>query len=154
MRKIGLFTLLLIFVIKMNGQNENSELKELKSKMIEQAIGVAKEFNVILDFSDNSIKNVESILSELNVEYERTKNDEGLNGLAYMFGFYIVDVIERNHGKGRLERHHPEFGENSFPFYWNDGTLFPMGWCQKRIFDGKEDDIEFKYRVFVLEDND
>jgi hypothetical protein len=38
-----------------------------------------------------------------------------------------------------------------FPFEWIGGDLFLYGWCQKRIFDGKEDNIWSKYQICVLE---
>tara|TARA_R110000868_G_C10590272_1_gene739497 strand:+ start:110 stop:529 length:420 start_codon:yes stop_codon:yes gene_type:complete len=136
----------------MNSQTTSPELLEIKKELIYHAIEVGKEYEIELDFTDESIKNVETILSNLHKEYKISKSDDGLNGLAYMFGFYIIDVIEKNHGKGRIERNHPDFGENVFPFYWNGGTLFPLAWCQKRIFDGDGDNVEFKYRISVLEE--
>jgi len=152
MKKTFLFILILIFTFKMNSQKTSSELIELKNELITQAIDVAKDYNVKLDFSDESIKNVETILSKIHKEYIRSKNDNGLNGIAYMFGFYIIEVIEKNHGKGKIERNHPDFGENVFPFYWNGSTLFPFAWCQKRIFDGEGDNVEIKYQILILEE--
>lgn len=135
----------------MNSQTTSSDLKEIKSEMIDYALEVGKIFEMELDFSDESIKKVEKILSEIHEEYKRTKNDEGLNGIAIQFGFYIMEVIKRNHGKAWVERNHQSFGENSFPFYWNGATLFPIGWCQKRIFDGNDDNVWIKYQIVVIE---
>ena len=135
----------------MQGQHTSPELIEIKNNLIAHAIEVGKENNITLDFSDASIKDVETILSLLNKDFEKTKNDEGLHGLAYMFGFYIIEVIEKNHGKGWIERDHPDFGENVFPFYWNGETLFPLAWCQKRIFDGDADNVELKYQILILD---
>ena len=117
----------------MNGQKTKPELNELKTDMVKYALEVGQIFELNLDFTDNSIKNVEKILSEIHTEYINTQNDEGLNGIAIQFGFYIMETIERNHGKTWFERNHKDFGENSFPFYLNETTLFPIGWCQKRI---------------------
>ena len=136
----------------MNGQNTSQELIDIKNELINHAIKIGKEYDINLDFSDESIKNVEKILADLHTEYQKTKNDEGLNGLALIFGFYIIEVIEKNHKKGRIERNHPDFGENVFPFYWNKGILFPVAWCQKRILDGEGDNIEIKYRLLILEE--
>lgn len=80
----------------------------------------------------------------------KSKDSDGLKGIALIFSFYIIEVIERNHGKGRVERNHDVIGANTFPFYWRDSTLFPYGWCLKRIFDGDGDAIEMKYRMLVL----
>ncbi len=119
--------------------------------MVKYALEIGQIFELNLDFTDNSIKDVEKILAEIHNEYIMTKNDEGLNGVAIQFGFYIMETIERNHGKAWFERNHKDFGENSFPFYWNEMTLFPIGWCQKRIFEGPDDNVWAKYEIAVIE---
>jgi len=151
MKKILILICILTLTQKMESQTSNLNLIELKNQAIVEAVEIGKDYDFTLDFTDESIKNVETILADIHNEYKKSKNDEGLNGLAFIFGFYIIEVIEKNHGKGRMEQNDPELGENSFPFYWNDGTLFPIAWCQKRIFDGDGDDVEFKYKVIVLE---
>jgi hypothetical protein len=149
--KLILIALLIISTNLMQSQTTTPELKQLQSEMIDYALEIGEIFETKLDFTDESIKKVEKILSEIHKEYKQTKNDEGLNGIAIQFGFYIMEVIERNHGKAWVERNHESIGENSFPFYWNGGTLFPYGWCQKRIFDGEGDNIWVKYQILVLE---
>ena len=134
----------------MEGQTSNPKLLELQKQAVNQAVEIGKDYNFTLNFTDASIKNVETILADIHNEYKKSKDDKGLNGLAFIFGFYVIEVIEKNHGKGRMEQDDPEFGENSFPYYWKDATLFPIAWCQKRIFDGDGDDISFKYQVAVL----
>jgi hypothetical protein len=152
MKRALVLILFLMLTSQSKGQNTSQEITELKNELLALAIDVGKEYNITLDFSDESIKNVEKILSDLHLEYKRTNSDRGLNGLAYMYGFYIMEVIEKNHGKGKIERNHPDFGENAFPFYWKDTTLFPVAWCQKRIFEGDGDNVEIKYRILVLEE--
>ena len=73
-----------------------------------------------------------------------------MQGCAKMYGFYIVRTIEANFKTGRLEPHHPEFGELSFPYYWLGQTLFPVSWCLKRIFDGPSDNVWLKFQTLVV----
>ena len=127
------------------------ELEKLRKKLVSLAIQIGKSYNYKLDYSEDSIKNVENILSEFHKDYKETGNEEGLLGISYEFGLYIVGVIEKNHGKGILERDHKDFGKDSYPFYWNEGTIFPCSWCYKRIFDGESDNIWTKYETFVIE---
>jgi len=150
-KKITLITVLLFYSNLMHSQTTSFELKEIKSEMIDYALEIGKILEIELDFSDESIKNVEKILSEIHKEYKRTNNDDGLNGVGIQFGFYIMEAIERNYGKGWVERNHESFGENSFPFYWDGTTLFPISWCQKRIFDGNGDNVWIKYKALVIE---
>ena len=127
-------------------------IADLQIRLTDLALQVAREgFGKRLDFSTDSIREVESILAAVHEEYVKTQNEEGLNGIALEFGAYIATTIQRNTGEGVLERDHPEFGEASFPFHFGGGTLFPYGWCVKRIFDGPADDIWSKYRALVLE---
>lgn len=127
-------------------------IADLQMELTALALRVAREgFSKKLDFSHESIKEVESILSEFHREYEKTKSEDGLNGIALEFGAYIATTIQRNSGEGVLERDHPEFGEAAFPFHYSGGTIFPYMWCVKRIFDGAGDNVWSKYQVLVLE---
>lgn len=146
---MSIIATLVMFSNQMSSQ-EVISIDEIKPKMLESAIELGRDFNFNLDFSDNSIKDVENILNEIHEEYKKTKNEEGLRGIAIIFSFYIVAVIEKNHGKGKFEKDHESIGENSFPFFWNGKTIFPFGWCLKRIFDGEGDNIELKYRMLIL----
>jgi hypothetical protein len=135
---------------KAQSSPEQTILK-LQVDLTNLALRIAKEsFGIELDFSHASIKQVEMILSTIHLEYTRTKDDDGLNGIALEFGAYIITTIEKNTEKGRWERNHPQFGEATFPFYWHDATLFPYEWCRKRIFDGEADNVWTKYEVCVL----
>ena len=129
-------------------------LNELQNKMTIYAIDIANAYNIKLDYSNHSIKNVEKILSQIHYEYVRSKNDEGLNGVALEFAFYIITVIEKNFEKGNVERNHKDFGENTFPFQWRGKIIFPYAWCQKRIFEGEADNVWAKYKTLVLDEKD
>lgn len=112
---------------------------------------VASNFDVTLDYTDSSVDSVESILGQLHDLYKQTNDDSGLRGIALFYAAYLGEVIRRKGRGGTWSRNHPLVGESSFPFNWNGGDLFLFGWCLKRIFDGKADDVSFKYRASVLE---
>lgn len=129
---------------------KKNDIKTLVRRMSASAVEVARDFKIELDFTDASVKKVERILGELHRHYKKTKDDDGLNGLALFFAAYLGDVIQRKGLGGKWKRHHPQWGKNSFPFSWQGGELFLFGWCQKRIYDGKQDDVWLKYRAIVL----
>ena len=130
-----------------------NELDRLKDEMSRLAEQVAEKFGITLDYSNESIVQVESILGEFHKEFKKTGDAQGLNGVAFEFAAYIVKVVETNVGPIRWERDHPQMGEASFPLYLaDDQAAFPFAWCSKRIFDGPEDDVWSKYRVFILKD--
>ena len=127
------------------------DVEVLMQQMNQSAFKVASSFDVTLDYSDASIQSVESILGQIHSDYKKTKDDSGLRGIALFFAAYIGEVIRRKGFGGSWSRNHPVVGHDSFPFAWKGGDLFLYGWCQKRIFDGKQDDVWFKYRACVLE---
>ncbi len=130
---------------------KQDEMAKLRTKMCGLAEQIAGAFDVKLDYTDASVKDVERLLGEMHDEYLRTKLDDGLRGIALEFAAYLVTVIERNYGPVDWQRDHETIGKDSFPLNWNGVTLFPYGWCLKRIFDGPGDDIVSKWQVCILE---
>ena len=127
------------------------ELLKLQSDLTALAFKVAENFGVKLDFTHNSIEQVEKVLGLVHDEYKKTKNKEGLDGIALEFATYIISTIEKNLAKGRWERDSKEFGKDVFPYTLADGrVIFPYAWCQKRIFDGEGDNIWTKYNTLVI----
>ena len=118
--------------------------------MNRSAFEVASKFGVTLDYSDVSVEGVESILGQIHDDFTKKKDDKGMRGIALFFAAYLGEVIRHKGLGGSWSRNHPTIGENSFPFTWNGSELFLFGWCQKRIFDGKQDDIWLKYQALVL----
>lgn len=129
------------------------DIEALMQQMNASAHDVASNFNKTLDYSDDSIQEVESILSQIHDHYNQSNDDSGLRGLALFFAAYIGEVIRRKGRGGSWSRNHAMIGNDSFPFSWNGGELFLYGWCLKRIFDGDSDNVWMKYRVCVLEES-
>ena len=132
-------------------KNEDAEFEAMMQDGVAQTLELAKENGVTLDFSDESINEVEKLLGELHREYKKAGSEEGFHGLAIMFGAYIGEVIRRKGFGGTWARNHPQMGENSFPFAWRGQTIFLYGWCAKRIFDGDGDNVAFKYKALILD---
>ena len=125
-------------------------MKRLQKELTDNALDIAKDAGVTLDFSHQSINHVERMLGECHREFKRTKDEEGLHGIALSFSAYIVTVIERHFEPGTWKKHDPDWGKHSFPYHWRDGTTFIYGWCLKRILDGPGDNVWSKYQAIVL----
>jgi hypothetical protein len=106
---------------------------------------------VKLDFSPQSIRDIENVLSGIHDEYLNSGDDTGLNGIALEFAAYIVEVMKRNYGPVKWDRDGSEFGLDSFPLLWRGRLLFPYAWCQKRIFDGPDDNVWIKFKLLVMD---
>jgi len=128
------------------------EIGEVQKELTELALRIAKDnYGIKLDFSHESIVNVEKILSDIHLQYKESNETDGLNGIALEFGSYIAATIQKNTDSGELQKDDPNVGEDTFPFYWRDNAVFTYGWCEKRIFDGEGDDVVSKYKVLVLD---
>lgn len=128
-----------------------AEMARLRDESAPLAVRIADEgFGIRLDYSNESIAQVEVVLGHIHDEYRRTGNSEGLEGVALEFGAYIVAVIERNEGPGRWERDSPQMGKGTLPYYWRDRVLFPVIWCSKRIQDGPSENVAKKFDEIVM----
>jgi len=131
---------------------DNQTTDELKHKLSGFAVEMGRDWDYDLDFSEDSVKDVASILNEHHLEYSKTKEEpEGLHGIALEFGFYIVTVLEKQFGEGELGQNHPEIGENTFPFTILGITVFPYAWVLKQIHDGDQDNVWAKYQALKQE---
>jgi hypothetical protein len=45
---------------------------------------------------------------------------------------------------------HKVAGPGSFPIRWGEHEAFPIGWCGKRIVNGEEDNVWFKFQLLLL----
>ncbi len=135
----------------LHAMSKQLEINQLKDKLSTLAERIAREgFGRDLDYSVESVKEVEKILSAMHDDYMNTRSEDGLQGIAMEFGAYIVKVIERNYGPAEWQRSDESFGDDTFPLQWRGSTLFPVAWCLKRILDGTGDDVWFKFEALVL----
>jgi hypothetical protein len=137
-----------VFAVK----NRPKDMTSLKKQLTKLAERLAREgYGIDLDYTTGSVSEVEAILGDLHKEYRRSRNMEGIHGIALEFGAYLISVIERNFGKGTWRRDHPEMGSETFPYEWNGTVLFPYSWCLKRLVDGPADDVQMKFQTFVVQ---
>jgi hypothetical protein len=108
-----------------------------------------KEFGIRLDWSDGSIKHVETILESMhNICRTRPMTDDWVRGLAAITGSYIGEVYRRNHGAtwGLVT-----LQGQTFPGLetGSGGNFWPWGKTENRIRNGAEDSVTFYYQVLV-----
>jgi hypothetical protein len=138
------------------GQSEESpdpsQTGDFAAYWSEQAVLESDEvYGLELDYSDDSIEHVESILAQLEQELDDPANPPpGFQGTVLMFGLYVGECARRNHGGGEWSRDHELTGEYSFPLELDGHTIFPVGWCIERVQNGEEDNVAFKYHALVV----
>jgi hypothetical protein len=135
-----------------DGKSSNPVAPELYQKLLDLAVEIIEDNGFSADFTNESIQSIEKILGDMHDHYVKTKDEEGLRGIAVEFATYIIETIRRNSGvQGEFYSDHADFGDHTYPFLWKGNTIFPYAWCMKRMFDGKGDDVWFKYKTLIIE---
>ena len=109
---------------------------------------VKKDRGIALDYSLDSVKTVEEELTRVSKEVNKANPQKGTFGLAVGYGAYVGEVFRRRDG-GTWAVDHPVAGPRSYPLTTGtNGTIFPVGWCWKRLTVGEEDNVYHKALVF------
>lgn len=118
-------------------------LADLATKWVKADLGVK------LDYSFESIRTIEEQLARISTEVDKAHPQKGTFGTAAGYGAYIGEVFRR-HGGGTWATDHPVAGPASYPLTtMSNGTIFPVGWCWKRLTIGEEDNVYRKARSFL-----
>ena len=117
------------------------------------AIDVAeRNFNISLDWSDESVEQVESMLDELHQQISVAKpSQDQIQTFSKMFGSYIGEVYRKNHDGewGLIESNGTHFPGMKTK---KTGTTFwPWGRVLNRINNGSEDNVWHYYKVLTEE---
>jgi hypothetical protein len=116
----------------------------MAAEAVKNAQGKAR---INLDYSVDSIKQVEEILGRLHEQYVKDPSSISAKGLGSAYGAYIGEVIRRSEPGAKWERDDAVGGEKSYPIIWGPGHSYPMAWCYHRIVNGPEDNVWVKFRV-------
>lgn len=117
------------------------------------------KFDIDLDFSTKSIKQVEEILGRLHKGlprgitrvFRRPPSEEVLDTICKMYGGYIGEVYRRNFG-GTWDLLTNAMGQKGqvIAFSSSQGDqFFPPSKVWKRLIDGAGDDVSFYFQVLA-----
>ena len=131
---------------------DSNDLKEKQAKWCEVAERIALEQgSVKLDYSPDSIREVERVRAAIHSGYKTARYAEGLRGIAQEFAAYIVTVIQRHFGPAEWQTNCPSLGPETFPLQWRGTTIYPYIWCLRRLIEGPGDDVWAKFQSTVLD---
>jgi hypothetical protein len=109
---------------------------------------VKQDRGIDLDYSIDSVKVVEEELARISKDMDKATPPRGTFGLATGYGAYIGEVLRRRDG-GSWAVDHPAGGRGSYPLTTTSNTtIFPVGWCWKRLTVGEEENVYHKLLVF------
>lgn len=121
---------------------------ESMAKFAKHAVNFAKQgFKIKLDFSDNSIKDLEKILEVFYNGFtpERKPTEDELQNAAVIWGAYLGETLRRNYGgEWAVENEISVLNISGF-------KIFPSSKVYKRLTNGPEDNVAFYYDTFKAE---
>jgi hypothetical protein len=140
------------------------EIRETINSLCDKAVRYAKGFSKNLDFSEESIKDVEEILdyyckdvkgSPLKNLIRKIKKEEPTNNqvwsMATIWGAYIGEVICRKNPGKCIWVYEDEFGNGPFLHIKvdNNNRAHPIDKAFKRLKNGPEDNVVSFYDIFT-----
>lgn len=143
-----LFPIVLMFVIRLRSRMDFGYAMRLLAK---RAVLLAqREQGVALDYSPGSVERVENILSALHTRHkENPMSDRELSILSARWGAYIGEVMKRVR-PAKWQRDSEVSGAGAMPLIFDAGSeAYPRSWVYKRIVDGPEDNVVFKFQTFA-----
>src|SRR5436853_7726282 len=95
---------------------QEQEIAEMMQGYATQAVALAREFNITLDYSENSLQQVEGLLNQLHDELnqwsmgkpapEPEPTQQQVDEMSRRWGAYLVEEVRRRYGgEGTSERY-------------------------------------------------
>lgn len=118
----------------------------------EDAVEIAGSMGVQLDYSEESLKKVDEILEKyhqgipkgIKKLFIKGPTEEQITQMSKVWGGYVGEVFRRNlGGEWRMSKSF----SNALSLSINSIELYPPSKVNKRIINGKEDEIYFYYLV-------
>lgn len=117
----------------------------------EQAVVLAREFNVQLDYGENSLMEVEAVLAQLTREMPESKpSSEDLSDFCKIWGSYVGEVVRRRFGGEWSIETYPGREFATLTLNVDGNKLFPSIKVHRRLTEGETDNI-WKFYQMVKE---
>jgi hypothetical protein len=103
----------------------------------ESAVTTARNSQVLLDYSEESLKQLESILEGL----AEKAQPEGLEEVCKMWGSYLGEVVRRRFGGEWTIETYPGKAFATLTLSVNGNKLFPTMKVHRRLTQGRDDNV-------------
>ena len=114
----------------------------------QKAVIVAREFKITLDYSENSLLSLESILSQLALDLPPGgPSSEDLTEMCKMWGSYFGEVVRRRFGGDWSIETYPGKQFATLTLNVAGNKLFPSMKIHRRLTEGEGDNIWSFYKM-------
>lgn len=124
---------------------DHDSLDSMVHAYAEQAIALAGEFDAQLDFSENSLMELETILAQLAREMPPDVSEA-----CKMWGSYLGEVIRRRFGGEWSIETYPGKQFATLTLTVNGNRLFPSIKVHRRLTEGEGDNVWNFYRMVKM----
>lgn len=111
-----------------------------------QAVTLARKFKAELDFSENSVMELETILAALATEMRDVSSD-GVNEACKTWGSYLGEVVRRHFGGDWSIETFPGKQFATLTLSVNGSKLFPTVKIHRRLTEGEAENVWSFYKM-------
>lgn len=132
--------------------NNDFSVHDMMVAFSTDAVEQAKELGVELDFSEESMKQLETILERYHASlprgikklFRKGPTEEQIHQVSMMWGAYLGEVMRKHlGGEWGMSKHF----DNAIAFFWKDSEVYPPAKVSKRIVGGDGDNVWVFYQV-------
>lgn len=127
-------------------------IDEMMQEYAESAIELARDFNVLLDYSEQSLQGLERILGQLSEEHRiflrnhpearnASQVDEQMVMMCKLWGGYLGEVVRRRWGGEWAMETYPGANFATLTLNVHGSKLFPSMKIYRRLTEGEADNI-------------
>ncbi|MBZ5522668.1 MAG: hypothetical protein LAP21_10560 [Acidobacteriia bacterium] len=126
----------------------HDSIESMVKAYAQQAVALASEFKAILDFSENSVMEVETILAQLAREMPtQHPSSEDIGEVCKTWGSYLGEVVRLRFGGEWSIETYPGRQFATLTLNVGGSKLFPSMKVHRRLTEGESDNIWTFYRM-------
>lgn len=127
---------------------DHDSLDSMIHSYAQQAVSLAHEFHARLDFSENSVMEVETILARLSREMPQSKpSSDDVSEICKIWGSYLGEVVRRRFGGDWSIETYPGKQFATLTLTVNGNKLFPSMKVHRRLTEGETDSVWAFYKM-------
>jgi hypothetical protein len=127
---------------------DHDSLDSMVHSYARQAVALAHEFHAQLDFSENSLMEVETILARLSREMPQSKpSSDDVSEICKIWGSYLGEVVRRRFGGDWSIETYPGKQFATLTLTVNGNKLFPSMKVHRRLTEGETDNVWTFYKM-------
>jgi len=134
--------------VKLTRMETHSSVSAMADAYAQKAVIIAREFNASLDYSENSLMELESILAQLALDLPPGgPSSDDLTEMCKMWGCYFGEVVRRRFGGDWSIETYPGKQFATLTLSVGGNRLFPSMKIHRRLTSGEADNVWTFYKM-------